>query len=482
MTASTLIKLIDETCQYYYSGPLSEEIYTVQVITKEDILSSNILYVTHERRTVVMTQNICLLSVPEKEVSIRVVQRLREAVIKDYQRNIRLAHMGVLVTGEGTEDELCCAASEIMGNPVYFLNINFQICVTAGGNKMEADALKIRQNLQGKSILSEKKITLLDGDTTFPYRRMIAPVHHEGELIGYLYIAEFFCSFMSKCDEYYAAQICRLLSVRESLRPRLNIVSEEQRFVRELIEGTILDTELLEQKMKHFGLCVRAVYYVVSVDLQDNAQPKHAREALSKLLCTPIYEYKNYGVALIGEDYAGAGEDRTTDLSDLIIYLKQSHLYAGVSNGFSNLQLMPNAYKESIYAISLRKRLTDKVYLAFYREITGIHMYQLMEEAGIDVSLFCDPAALQIEQYDREHGTKYLNSLVVYLCLNCSLQQAADVLFIHKSTLLKHIKVFEERFHIHFDNHRETSSLRRTLEIFSYLGKIDVQKLLGNEQ
>lgn len=109
-------------------------------------------------------------------------------------------------------------------------------------------------------------------------------------------------------------------------------------------------------------------------------------------------------------------------------------------------------------------------------------MYHQMEEAGIDVSFFCDPVALKIERYDREHGTKYLNSLVVYICLNCSLQQAADVLFIHKSTLLKHIRVLEERFHINFDNHRVINSLRRTLEIFSYLGKIDVQKLLGNEQ
>lgn len=479
MTVSMLINFIDEHCHYYYSGPLHEEIYGVQIAEKEETLIPNILYVTTGWRNVVMTQNICLLIVPEKDIS-EIVQSLRQNVMKDYQRNINLDNMGTLVTEHTEIGDLCSAAFKIMGNPVCFLNPNFQVCCSEGANSIEADTMKIRQNLKSKSISSGRKILLLEPETAFPYRRMLAPIFHAEGLIGYLYIAELFCSFVSKSDEYYAEKICKLLSTRESMRSRDGIISEKQRFVEELIEGSITDKDLLEQKMKHFGLYVRPSYYVFSVQLEDSFQTKTVVEKLSSLLENPVYEYRGYGVALIGEDDLDI--EREEIKSELIEFLKQMNLYAGISNNFSDLQLMPNAYRESIYAVSFRKRLTDKVYLSFYREIAGIHMYHQMEEAGIDVSFFCDPVALKIERYDREHGTKYLNSLVVYICLNCSLQQAADVLFIHKSTLLKHIRVLEERFHINFDNHRVINSLRRTLEIFSYLGKIDVQKLLGNEQ
>lgn len=479
MTAATLIKLLDEKCQYYYSGPLQEEIYSVQMVGQGEVLSPNILYVSYEWRNVVVTQNICLLSIPEKEAD-EIIYKLRALIIKDYRRNVKLGRMGVMAAGDNAMEELCSLAFEIMGNPVCFLSPNYQVCESAGDKNIELYILKIRQSLQSTSIAPERGMLLLDADTVFPYRRMLLPVYRETGVSGYLYIMESLCPFMSKVDEYYAKQICRLLSVRKSLMDTVGVMSEEQYFIKELIKGSLIDKDLIEQKMKHFGLCVRVCYYVFSVNLESSTQIKMIRDQLSRLLDTPVYDYDGYGVALLGENNLDEEKDKIT--KELISYLKQLNLHAGISNIFTDMRMMPNAFKESVYAVSLRKRLTDKVYLSFYREIAGLHMYCLMEEAGIQVSRFCDPAALQIEQYDREHGTKYLNSLVVYICKNCSLQQAADVLYIHKSTLLKHIRVFEERFHIDFDNHREMNSLRRTLEIFSYLGKIDVQKLLGNEQ
>lgn len=479
MTVSELIKILTDNYQYYYSGPLQEEIYSVQTVIQGESLNSNILYVTHGWRDIVLTQNICLLSVPETEVA-EIVDILRKIVINDYRRNVKLGHLGVMAAGDTEIEELCSVVCEIMGNPVCFLNSNFQVLLAKGEQNIEADALKIRKNLQEKSITLEKEVTLLQIDAVFPYRRILVPVYRVGELNGYLYVAEINRLFLDENDKSYAKQIGKLLSLRDSLKPHCENVSEEQRFLAELIEGTIIDEDLIRQKMKHFSMCIKPVYYIMSVNLEGVEYTKTIKKALGQLMGGVVYEYKNYGVALIGRDDIGDVTEK--DWPGLIEYLKESGLYAGVSNGFLDLRFMPNAYVQSIYAVLLRRRLTDKVYLSFYREVTGQHMYHIMSESGIDVSVFCDPAALQIEQYDKDHGTQYLNSLVVYICLNCSLQQAADVLFIHKNTLLKHIRVFEERFHIDFSNHRVTNSLRRTLEIFSYLKKIDVQKLLGNEQ
>ena len=479
MKVSTLIKMLDEKYQYYYSGPLHEEIYSVQMVTQDELFYPNTLYIAHEWRNTVMTQNTCLLSIPEKDVT-EVVRELRKLVMRDYQRNITLGHMGVLAAGEATIDELCSIVSEIMENPTCFLNQNFQVCIAAGGGKIGAEALKIRQNLQCRSIQEDKEIVLLEPDAIFSYQRLLAPVYHCSNLIGYLYVEASDHPFISGNAEYYAWQICKLLSVRKSLKPPLDAISEEQRFIAELIDGSILDTDLIDQKMKHFGLSASSIYYLVSVDLERISQRKAVIKTLSRLFRIPVCKYKDYCVALIGTENVGGITEKSWP--GLIDYLKESGLYAGVSYGFSDLLFMPNAYTQSLFAVSLRKHLSDKVYLSFYGEIVGLHMYQILDASGIDVSIFCDPVAMQIEQYDREHGTQYLNSLVVYICLSCGLQQAADALFIHKNTLLKHIKVLEERFHIDFSNHREVMNLRRTVEIFSFLGKINVQKLLGNEQ
>lgn len=478
MKVLTLINLLGDRYQYSYSGPLNEEIYSVQLVTRGQISCPNILYIAHNLTDIVMTQNTCLLHLKEEDVP-EIAERLLDIVMKDYQRSNTLAKMGALISEKAPITELSDIAYKIMENPICFLTTNFQVTAASGTSEVIENMI-VQKNLQNKMISSDKDFILLDKDKTYSCQRMLVPVYYNDNLNGYFYVVASDRPFMLETDEYYARQIGRLMQLRSSLKPMPLMMSEEQKLMVDLLEGSIEDTELLDRKMKHMGWTNSSMYYLLSVDLEGNIQNKKIIEELSCLIHTNVYEYKKHAVVLLGEELIQRQEEE--NWSTLIEYLKEKCLYAGVSYGFSNLQFTSNAYAQSLYAIILRKSLTNKVYLSFYGDLVGNHMYYLLDAFGIDISIFCDPTALQIVEYDKEHGTQYLNSLVVYICLNCGLQQAADTLHVHKNTLLKHIKVFEERFHIDFNNHRKVNNLRRTMEVFSFLGTIDVQKLLGNEQ
>ena len=475
MKVSAILKMLDGKYNYYYAGSLQENIYSVQKVTRGDPSFPNILYVTGEERNIVMTQGTCLVYFPEDNVD-EMTRKLQKCVIRDYQRNQKLAELGVLCVKESGLQQLCDVAHEIMGNQICFLTPGFYVSV-ASPSISAAERFMIQRNLQKYKAKLEEGDRLFDSDGIFRHQRMIVPISQDSQLKGYLYCAASEQDFWPEIDREYMLNIERLLSGQNIFHAFTEISPEEEGFIADLIEGRILDLDIIRQKMLHFGINESPAYYLLSIKAETVSQIKIIIEKVEKWLKYPGYRYKNYCVVLISKEFFSE-----KDCPELIADLKESGLYAGISYPFSDLSMMPVAYMQSILATLLRGQLSNKVYLAFYGEIVGLHMFQILASSGVDLLDFCDPVAIRIEEYDNEHGTMYLESLAAYLCLEGGLQKVADALFIHKNTLNKHIRVLEERFHIDFSNHRETTNLRRTMEIFSFLGKINIQKLLGNEQ
>lgn len=475
MKVSVLLKMLDDKYHYYYTGSLQEDVYGVQRVTRGEPSFPGVLYVTDEERNIIMTQGTCLIYFPENNVA-EMTRKLQEYVIRDYQRRQWLAELAVMCAGKTELQQLCDVVYKVMGNPSCFLTPGF--CVSAASPELSvAERFMLQRNIQKYKAELGAGDRFLAPDGMFPYPRMVLPVVQGSQLKGYLYCVASEQDFWPEIDREYFSNIGQLLSGQDVFRLCNEMLSEEERFLADLIEGRITDSGIIRQKTRHFGINESSNYYLLSVKAETSAQIKVIIEKVEKWLKCPGYRYKDYCVVLINKEFFSE-----KDCPELIADLKQSGLYAGISYPFSDLLTMPVAYMQSILATLLRGQLSSKVYLSFYGEIVGIHMYQILSTSGVDLLDFCDPAAVKIGEYDAEHGTMYLESLAAYLCLEGGMQKVADALSIHKNTLNKHIRVLEERFHIDFSNHRETTNLRRTMEIFSFLGKINIQKLLGNEQ
>lgn len=68
------------------------------------------------------------------------------------------------------------------------------------------------------------------------------------------------------------------------------------------------------------------------------------------------------------------------------------------------------------------------------------------------VSEFINKSLMKIEQYDKKHKNKLLDTLAAFLNNNCRYQQSADVLDIHVTTLRYRVERIEELFNIDFDD------------------------------
>ena len=201
------------------------------------------------------------------------------------------------------------------------------------------------------------------------------------------------------------------------------------------------------------------------------------REQMEALLGTEMYLYQGYCTAILGSPaYKNLS---AYDLRSLTEYLEKMDLYAGLSYGFLNILEAARAFKQSMIAPGLRKRLTAGIHLARYEDVVFMHLIQIADEHGVPPVSFCHPVVKKVHQYDEEYGTEYLRTLTAYIHFNQGLQENADALYIHRNTMYKRIGFLKDYFQIDFDNHRLVMKLRVSTQVYSYMGWLNIQDING---
>lgn len=122
-------------------------------------------------------------------------------------------------------------------------------------------------------------------------------------------------------------------------------------------------------------------------------------------------------------------------------FLEENDLYAGVSQRYSALTDSKKQYKNAVTALEIG--MTRKLCCSFFDDST-LYILRGLVSGRYDLTDFCHPAVQQLQQYDKEHGTKYLDTLKQYLYYASAPGEAARVLNIHKNTLFYRIGKIKE--------------------------------------
>ena len=77
----------------------------------------------------------------------------------------------------------------------------------------------------------------------------------------------------------------------------------------------------------------------------------------------------------------------------------------------------------------------------------------------VNLRAVCHHAVSIINKHDKENGTDYLLTLETYLLNNKSLQEAANRLFVHKSTISYRLRCIGELVKIDYDDPMERLSV-----------------------
>ncbi len=145
-------------------------------------------------------------------------------------------------------------------------------------------------------------------------------------------------------------------------------------------------------------------------------------------------------------------------------YLEKNALVAALSDPFSDLLRLRDAYTQCLAAYDLGTRLDPGRTLYRYADYAVRHLGE-MAAKSCELSRFYHPAVDKIVEYDRQNGSELLPTLREYLRYVDNPTLVAEHLFIHKNTLFYRIGKIRELFGLDLKNGDERLRVQLTLQL-----------------
>lgn len=165
----------------------------------------------------------------------------------------------------------------------------------------------------------------------------------------------------------------------------------------------------------------------------------------------------------------GLNEASMATVQDLFDYFGAHDLVSGLSNCYSDLEDTYTAYRQAVMAAEITMKLQRRENGIFmdYMPIP-IFLSALKEHPP---QTFVHPVLYHIEEYDREHGTEYFETLRVFSLNMHSRDKTASQLGIHRNTLLYRLGRISELFNLPYEDRQIALTLLCSflvLEIYRY--------------
>ena len=147
--------------------------------------------------------------------------------------------------------------------------------------------------------------------------------------------------------------------------------------------------------------------------------------------------------------------------------LEKYHLIAGISNMYHDLRLTCKHYHQAKKASSLAIEYQDEI-LNYFSDIAPKELLHFVARQE-DLLPFCVPELLDLLQYDKENNTDLVTTLYIYLDTFGKASLSAQMLFIHKNTMLYRISKIKEILHCDLEKGEDIYKLMMSLRILRTL-------------
>lgn len=146
-------------------------------------------------------------------------------------------------------------------------------------------------------------------------------------------------------------------------------------------------------------------------------------------------------------------------------------LSIGISNPFERVTAVRKAYVQARAAIRLGAAGRDSggVGEVFnYSDHANMHLLELASRRN-NLSDFCHPALLRLMAHDAEHGTELMDTLYCYLLTAGSNTRAAEMLNLHKNSMLYRMGRIAEMLNLDLSSGEDRFALMGGFHILIYL-------------
>lgn len=153
--------------------------------------------------------------------------------------------------------------------------------------------------------------------------------------------------------------------------------------------------------------------------------------------------------------------------SQLLKEFPESRLLCGISGPAKELAQWPETYHQAVQAMHLASRLKLDEPVDF----NSIGVYQLLTEME-DLPMaqrYCDQIIGPLVQYDKSHSNNLVQTIDAYFNHHGNISQTAEMLFIHRNTLLYRLDRIQELTGQDLDNANDRLALQLALKLWQLL-------------
>jgi sugar diacid utilization regulator len=449
-----------------------------------------ILYITSDRNDPLFSDGNhppCTILTVESNDPERIIEKLQDF----FRKANGLGHwsdtMLSILFFEGGIPAIVEHAYTLFLNPIYLLNPDYRLTAYAPENTQDLDPIgtEIVQNggfsQKEFSIMNrnhalremiDSRIPVIVNIKESPYRMIVSRIDPEQDL-GHFVIVEKNRSF-DDLDMKFATVL--QLSINQQMKKdqfirstrKQNEAYHHEFFLKDVLDGKISIgtryqeySELIREDFTGELMCLvielaRSSSLVNAVHLRTLFEVKYSN-------ANSVMYNNTIVVVFCFPPNRSLHQEAIRDFESTC---KEYGIYAGLSSPFDNILELKAYYDQAMLAISLGYAESLSPTLFLYQDYYLKHLAKVFKDHE-SVEAFLDPSMKKLFQYDKSHGTELSKALYYYLVYERNAAEAARALFIHRNTLLYHLKKIDSIVSIHYDNYLERQRIMISYEMIT---------------
>jgi len=444
-----LDRLKRQRYDFSYMGPDTAELYAVRMlpaVSRER--DSGILYVASNDvedplSAASLTGVPCILASGNYGDLERILESVQRWLVDDIRRKDYLLKLQKDISEERGIYDIVRHCSDIMGNPVLFVNHGLNIVcqypetgAVQGVSARVAARVEQWRNNRNKEVRSREN------------HYQIRHVFYKSQGY-YIYVEETDSGMDDTGDMDYLQRICSLFGT-DSRKGRSDNKAQIRDTLTGLLQRRFEFPEKEKKRLELLGWKPHEKYTVLVVEKKQMPDDDVIFRELSCILHTDIYSVGVYFAAiLIAERYVEYTEQ---DFPELRRYLEDKGLIGILSMGFFDIAHSAERFEQTraCFEFVLGEK---KPGLRYYGRYQMSHFIKVLNKNHqIDLRSFCSPIILQIYEIDKKQKTDYLSTLFTYICSGQAMKYSADAMHIHVNTMYMRVSKLKDEFKIDFND------------------------------
>lgn len=350
-------------------------------------------------------------------------------------------------------DFVCKSAAELFGNPMIFHD-NGQLLYAWSDLSALADIWVYNEDV-GKyspsaSLLNQFKISpeyqasmLTGAAELYSDSELEFSVLYHNFFVGEQFMGRYcVCEIFRKIQpgDYQILDYINRMTQQAYQKGKIHLpnpVREVETLLIAAIEGKEKDEDQFCSQMIVFQWQPDDAYLCVSISLHERDFYTHTaistRLALERLFPADfVLLYEKRLVLLVNLDRQRLD---AKDVSTRLAYFLREGLFkAGISRAKAGFRYIRDAFLEASEALSVGNYMDPTKWCYYFEQYRNDYICMKSMEV-LSAKSLCHPGILLLQEYDRKHNTRMLETLRVYLDCDRNLARTSRQLFIHRSTL-----------------------------------------------